>query len=354
MLGIRRGIYVRASDQGLLFDINGPLSPLVPVISADLRGHFVSPIDMGITGTLTIGIPTINLGNKLGVNLGTINLGTSVTASLDLGVKDMAMQSQYNPYMPSGMPGQPPAGMFPGMPGYRPMGMPGGMPPGYPPAGMPAGMPGQMPPGYVPNGMPPGYVPNGMPPGYMPGGMPAGMPSQVRMWATVQVSAQVAGQALNIPPLSLEVTNPNAKALLNLPQKVADLLIGEITRDAGRWAKLVQQGFISGVQDVGKALKDAYQLSNEQAKNVLLQAGYAAGQVDKFVTSAYGTVASGAQQAAGTVAGGFMGVVGTVGNGATSAANTVAKGATDAANTVAKGTTDVAKKAGEALNPTHW
>lgn len=377
MLGIKRGLYVRASDQGLLFDINGPLSPLVPVISADLHGHFRSPIDMGLTGSLTIGIPPLNLGNKLGVNLGNINIGTNVTASLDLGVKDMAVSSQFNPYQAGSMPGQipngmppgytpgmpgVPGGMFPGMPGYRPPIMPSNMP-----GGMPGTMPPGIPPGYMPGGMPPN-IQGGLPPGYTPNGyMPSGMPpsgsngSQVRMWATVQVGAQVAGQFLNLPPLSLEVTNPNAKALLNLPQKVADLLIGEITRDANRWAKLVQQGLITGVQDVGKALKDAYQLSNEQAQNALRQAGYAADQVDKFVTSAYGTVAKGAQQTVNTVFTGTVGVANTVGNGVKDTANTVAKGATGAANTVGSGVKDaantvgnVAKETVQKADPRHW
>lgn len=77
MLGMSKGIYADLSLKGFEFDLNGTL---IPAVDFDLHGTF-GGTELDVGGRLSVGIGTIDLGP-----LGSINLDTGIEGDLDIGV----------------------------------------------------------------------------------------------------------------------------------------------------------------------------------------------------------------------------------------------------------------------------
>lgn len=79
MLGLKKGVYINLTENGLQFDLNGDL---IPGVHFDLNGYFDSLTNMDVSGDVKIGIGDIDLGP-----LGKISIDTGVEGKLEIGVK---------------------------------------------------------------------------------------------------------------------------------------------------------------------------------------------------------------------------------------------------------------------------
>lgn len=208
ILGLRRQAYVSLSSKGLIFDISGTMPPS---FDYDLHGHVDDPKNMGIGGSLRIGIGIVDLGQ-----LGKVNIQTGAAGAPDIGVRD------------------------------------------------------------------------------------------VDIWAKFNGSIEFAGEKLILPTVNLDV---NAPSLLDLPKKLVALVTEALNNflkgNPVKWASLVRNGIITGVDNVGNALKVAYKATAEQAAQwlkgagyeanqsaqILRDAGYAANEVGNALNTAYGSTA---------------------------------------------------------------
>jgi hypothetical protein len=189
ILGLKRQVYISLSSKGFIFDISGTM---IPGFDYDLHGHVNGPKDMGVGGSLKIGIGTVDLGQ-----LGKINIQTGVAGAPDIGVRG------------------------------------------------------------------------------------------VDIWAKFNGGVEFAGEKLTLPPVNLDVSTPS---LLELPKKLAALVTEALQNflkgNPVKWANLVRSGIITGVDNVGNALKVAYKATAEQAAQWLRGAGYAANQSAKILRDA--------------------------------------------------------------------
>jgi hypothetical protein len=99
---------------------------------------------------------------------------------------------------------------------------------------------------------------------------------------------EFAGDHLNLPRVALDV---RTASLPGLPKTLAELVtaaLKDLLKDASHWAKLVKGHIITGVDDVGKALKTAYGATADQASSILKDAGYPAEDVGNALKSGYG------------------------------------------------------------------
>ncbi|MBL4862905.1 MAG: hypothetical protein JKY09_07815, partial [Crocinitomicaceae bacterium] len=79
-LGLSKSIFANINSEGILFDIKGDL---LPAINFALQGHFYGLSNLGVEGTLKIGIDDIDLGS-----LGTIPIQTGAQGLLGVGVQE--------------------------------------------------------------------------------------------------------------------------------------------------------------------------------------------------------------------------------------------------------------------------
>ena len=87
MLGLSEGIFITLSEKGFEFDLNGHL---LPGVFFEVKGYFAGPKHLGVSGTVKVGLGTINLGpiGKIHINSdaeGTVGIevhGNTITATL--------------------------------------------------------------------------------------------------------------------------------------------------------------------------------------------------------------------------------------------------------------------------------
>ena len=117
------------------------------------------------------------------------------------------------------------------------------------------------------------------------------------MWAKFAGGFQLAGETVTLPKVDLDV---RTASLLQLPKRLVGLVtdaLNGLFKDAAKWAKLVRDGIITGVSDVGEVLRSVYNKTSDQAAQLLRGAGYAAGQVGAALKTGYGSSAQQAAQA---------------------------------------------------------
>jgi hypothetical protein len=78
MLGLVEAIFITLTDKGFEFDLKGMLMPFV---TFDVNAHFLSLTNLGVGGSLMVGVGTIDLGP-----LGKINIETDVDGDLSIQV----------------------------------------------------------------------------------------------------------------------------------------------------------------------------------------------------------------------------------------------------------------------------
>jgi hypothetical protein len=109
------------------------------------------------------------------------------------------------------------------------------------------------------------------------------------MWAKFAGGFELAGEKVTLPKVDLDV---RTASLLQLPKRLVGLVkdaLNGLFKDAAKWARLVRDGVITGVSDVGDVLKSVYNMTAEQAASLLKGAGYAANEVGGALKSAYGS-----------------------------------------------------------------
>lgn len=117
------------------------------------------------------------------------------------------------------------------------------------------------------------------------------------MWAKFAGGFELAGETVTLPKVDLDV---RTASLLQLTKRLVGLVkdaLNGLFKDAAKWAKLVRDGIITGVSDVGEVLRSVYNKTADQAAQLLRGAGYAAGQVGATLKTAYGSTAQQAAQA---------------------------------------------------------
>jgi hypothetical protein len=87
MLGLERRLYVSVGASRAAFDMSGNF---IIGIDYDFEGSFAGLTDMGVKGSVKVGIGTIDLGP-----LGKINVGTYVEAAADIGVSPTKMWANF-------------------------------------------------------------------------------------------------------------------------------------------------------------------------------------------------------------------------------------------------------------------
>ncbi|MFN3945396.1 MAG: hypothetical protein ACK4K7_10745 [Allosphingosinicella sp.] len=87
MLGLTRRLYVSVGASRAVFDMSGNF---IVGIDYDFHGSFAGVTDMSCTGSVKVGIGTIDLGP-----LGKINVGTYVHAAADIGVSPTDMWAKF-------------------------------------------------------------------------------------------------------------------------------------------------------------------------------------------------------------------------------------------------------------------
>jgi len=86
ILGLKRQVFVRATTDGLLFDITGDVSPGVRL---QAHGHVGGLTDLGFGGAATVGVGTIDLGP-----LGSVAVNTDAGVTLDVGYQGSTASAQ--------------------------------------------------------------------------------------------------------------------------------------------------------------------------------------------------------------------------------------------------------------------
>ena len=112
-----------------------------------------------------------------------------------------------------------------------------------------------------------------------------------KIWAKFAGGFEFAGAKLLLPNVDLDV---HTASLPELPKRLAGLVADALKaflKDAAKWLNLVRSGVITGVSDVGNALKTAYGVTAQQAAQLLKGAGYAAGEAGAALKTAYGATA---------------------------------------------------------------
>ncbi len=108
---------------------------------------------------------------------------------------------------------------------------------------------------------------------------------------------EFAGQHFDLPEIDLDV---HTASLPGLPGRVVELApraLEGFLKDATRWARLVHDGLIAGVQDVAGVLKQFFGKTTAAAATVMRAARYAADQVGRGIQSAYGATSDQAAKA---------------------------------------------------------
>ncbi|NEW06837.1 hypothetical protein GK047_12530 [Paenibacillus sp. SYP-B3998] len=78
LLGLTRDVYVNLSKDGLVFELNGQMTPFLYM---DVHGHIQQLDNMGIGGNIKVGLNDFDLGP-----LGKVSLATGAEGALDIGV----------------------------------------------------------------------------------------------------------------------------------------------------------------------------------------------------------------------------------------------------------------------------
>lgn len=203
LLGMKRGVAVNIDGSGATFALTGTITPGV---TADFQGRFKGPKDLRVSGSVNVGIDSIDFGM-----LGRLNLYSGVQASVSLGVDSN------------------------------------------------------------------------------------------RAWATFQGKVQAAGQTVTLPTLDLSI---ETGSFAELPQQLARLVrtaLQDLFKDAAKWAAFVQQGLLTGVQDVGMVFASYYRLSADQMAQAFAKAGYNIDVATRTLMNYFGEGIFGAAKALKTV-----------------------------------------------------
>lgn len=100
-----------------------------------------------------------------------------------------------------------------------------------------------------------------------------------RTHARFEGSFRYVGREYRLPGIDLDV---RTASIPELPAQVAALVreeLEKIFRDAAIWARCVHDGLVTGVNDVGRVLKDVYGASMDQTAQWMKQAGYGVDEI---------------------------------------------------------------------------
>ncbi|HLJ89313.1 MAG TPA: hypothetical protein VKZ53_21020 [Candidatus Angelobacter sp.] len=88
ILGLKRETFISLSTSGFAIELAGTY---LPGFTYDIKGHFDGPSNMGVSGSLHIGVGNVDLGP-----LGTIKIDTGASGTLDLGVKGSSIWAKFS------------------------------------------------------------------------------------------------------------------------------------------------------------------------------------------------------------------------------------------------------------------
>lgn len=117
-------------------------------------------------------------------------------------------------------------------------------------------------------------------------------------WMMVSGGFDFEGLSLSLPPLQLSVSPAQ---LSQLPEMIvqqikdnASEIFKDLFEDLGRYAELVRNGIITGIDDLGAVLKNVYNVAAEDAARIMQEMGRGVEEIAASLQTAYGYTADAA------------------------------------------------------------